>query len=57
MTAPIAELFKARATVIAAAPDRDNRPQLDAAGLRAAVLDGKRADDPTAFRRLLAGDA
>ena len=55
MTPPVAELFAARATVVPAGPDRDNRPQLDAAALRAAVLDGKRGD-PAAFRRLLGGE-
>jgi hypothetical protein len=55
MTPRVAELFAARAAVIPAGPDRDNRPQLDAAALRAAVLDGKRGD-PAAFRRLLAGE-
>jgi len=55
MTPRIAEMFAARSTVIPAGPDRDNRPQFDAAALRAAVFDGKRGD-PAAFRRLLAGE-
>jgi len=56
MTPPVAKHFAKRASVIAVAHDADNRPVLDTGALRAAVLDTKAAADPSAFRRLLAGE-
>jgi hypothetical protein len=53
---PVAKLVAARATVIPVAHDEDNRMLLDGDRLRAAVLED-RAVDPSAFRRLLAGES
>jgi hypothetical protein len=55
MTATIAELFAKRARVISIAYDDANRPVLDVAALREAVLADGPTPDPMPLRRLLAG--
>jgi len=55
MTPTIAELFAKRARVIDVAYDEANRPVLDVAVLRDAVLADGPAPDPMPLRRLLAG--
>lgn len=57
MTPEIAELFAKRAVVLPVAFDAGNRPLIDRATLRDAVLTESGPADPSAFRRLLAGDA
>jgi hypothetical protein len=56
MTKAVANLFRERARVLGVAHDEANRPILDMAALRDAVLDEGRPVDPTPFRRLLAGE-
>ena len=55
MTPEIAKLFAKRARVIEAAYDEANRPVLDRAALRDAVLGDHGQVDPMPLRRLLAG--
>jgi hypothetical protein len=57
MTKAVAKLFQERARVLEIAHDEANRPILDIAALRDAVLDEGRPVDPMPFRRLLAGEA
>ncbi len=57
MTKAVAKLFHERARVLGIAHDEANRPILDIAALRDAVLDAGRPVDPMPFRRLLAGEA
>jgi hypothetical protein len=56
MTPVVAKLFHERARVIDVAYDEGNRPILDAAALRDAVLDDQHHVDPMPLRRLLAGE-
>ena len=53
----IAKLIAERAHIIKVEHDEQNRPILDAASLRDAVLASRGPVDPMPFRRLLAGDA
>jgi hypothetical protein len=55
MTREIATLFNARASVIKIAHSEGNRPVLDKAVLRDAVLGASGQIDPMPLRRLLAG--
>jgi hypothetical protein len=57
MTPDIARLFAQRAAVLQVTHDEDDRMSFDEAALRNAVLSNTGPADPTAFRRLLAGDA
>ncbi len=57
LTPQVAKLFKERARVMDVDYDERNRPILDIAALRDAVLDAGRRVDPMPFRRLLAGEA
>jgi hypothetical protein len=57
MTPEVAELFARRSTILPVAFDDGNRPLLDAAALRDAVLTQDGPADPMPLRRLLAGDA
>jgi hypothetical protein len=55
MTPPVAKLFRQRAQAITVRHDEGNRPLLDKARLRDAVLGASGPIDPTPLRRLLAG--
>ena len=57
MTPEIARLFAQRATILPVVHGDDHRMTFDLAALRDAVLADTGAADPSAFRRLLAGDA
>jgi hypothetical protein len=57
MTPEVAELFARRSTILPVAFDDGNRPLLDEAALRDAVLTQDGPADPMPIRRLLAGDA
>jgi hypothetical protein len=57
MTPPIAKLFRERAQVIDVVLDEGNRPMLNKAILREAVLGSGPPVDPMPLRRLLAGTA
>jgi hypothetical protein len=48
--------LQTRCTVLKAAFDAENRPQVDTEALAEAVLHGPASADPSAFRALLAGD-
>jgi hypothetical protein len=56
MTSKIDALFRKRARIISAAHDEANRPLLDGAALRDAVLASSGPADPMPLRRLLAGE-
>jgi hypothetical protein len=53
----MAKLIAERARIIKVGHDEQNRPILDAASLRDAVLASRGPVDPMPFRRLLAGEA
>ena len=57
MTPEIARLFFERAAIVPVTHDEDHRMTFDQAALRDAVLANTGPADPSAFRRLLAGDA
>ncbi len=56
MSREVARLFAGRVRVVKLTVDGRNRPVLDIARLREAVLDPGMTPDPMPFRRLLAGD-
>lgn len=56
MTPKIDALFRKRARIVSAAHDEANRPLLDGAALRDAVLASSAPADPMPLRRLLAGE-
>jgi len=55
MTPTVAKLFRDRARIVATSHDAANRPQLDRAALRDAVLASSGPVDPMPLRRLLVG--
>ncbi len=57
MTPEVAAAFAERGTILPVAFDMANRPLLDNAALRDAVLSRQEPADPSAIRRLLAGTA